>query len=163
MHATPCRPPVIPAVVFAAAFLAGCAGTQPERAAAPEPTRCTAPADGDPLVGSWMGVRKQPGVAGELRTHMHLRADGTMSYAEQLSRPGKAPQGLMEAGCWQREDEAMVLRTLESNGSPVDPEDPIYKNRYQVTRESAERISLKTPDGAALNARRMPADYRLPL
>lgn len=149
------------AVAFVAALLAGCAGLKPESGPAPVDTRCAAAAPGDALVGNWLSVRRESGVAGELRTYFSLRADGTMHYAEQLRRPGKAPQGLAETGCWHREGKAMVLRTVESNGSPVDPDDPIYINRYQLTRESGERIGLNAPDGARLDARRMPPDYRL--
>src|SRR5690606_12279535 len=98
-----------------------------------------------------------------LRTLVSLRADGTMSYDEQLTRPRKAPQGLSETGCWQRDGQALVLRTVESNGSPVDLEDPIYINRYTLNRETPERITLTGSDGVKLEARRMPPDYRLPL
>jgi len=153
----------IAAAAIAAIVLAGCAGPRPEQAPAPDETRCTAAAAGEPLVGNWLSVRKQSGVAGELRTHFNLRADGTMSYSEQLSRPGRAPQGLAETGCWLRDGKTLVLRTVESNGSPVDLEDPIYVNRYQITRESGERIGVQAPDGARLDAKRMPPDYRLPL
>lgn len=163
MHAFSDRRALIAAAAFAALTLAGCAGVRPDRAPAPDETRCAAAAAGDGLVGSWLSVRKQSGVAGELRTHIVLQADGTMRYAEQLSRKGRAPQGLAETGCWQRDGQVVVLRTVESNGSPVDLDDPIYVNRYQLTRESGERIGLRAPDGAQLDARRMPADYRLPL
>ena len=146
----------------AAVVLAGCAGMGGD-APAPDETRCAAAAANDALVGNWLSVRKQSGVAGELRVHIVLQADGTMRYGEQLSRKGRAPQGLAETGCWRRDGQAIVLRTVESNGSPVDLNDPIYVNRYQLTRESGERIGLKGPDGAQLDARRMPADYRLPL
>ena len=149
-------------VLLAALILAGCA-VPPPAAPPVDETRCTAAAPGDALVGSWLSVRKQTGVAGELRTHIVLNADGTMQYGEQLSRPGKAPQGLAETGCWLREGQTLVLRTLDSNGSPVDLDDPIYVNRYPLMRETAERLSLHAPDGARLDARRMPPDYRLPL
>ncbi len=85
-----------------------------------------------------------------------------MSYTEQLSRPGKLPQGLSETGCWYRDGQAVVLRTVESNGSPVDLDDPIYVNRYAVTQESGNRVRLQSSDGVRLDARRMPPDYRLP-
>lgn len=157
------RRPVI-AMAFAAALLAACAGPQPERK--PEPptgTECRAATAGDSLVGNWLSVRRQAGVTGELRTLFVFNADGTMRYGEQLARPRKAPQGLDETGCWHREGKTVVLRTVESNGSPVDLQDPIYVNRYQVTREGGDRIQLRAPDGAQLDAKRMPPDYRLPL
>ncbi len=150
-------------VIVAAAVLAGCAGGPPESAGPARDTACRAVAQNEALVGSWLSVRRTPGVAGELRTLIQLRADGTMSYAEQLRRPRGAPQGLAETGCWHREGGTVVLRTVESNGSPVDLDDPIYVNRYQLVQERGERIRLHSPDGAQLDARRMPADYRLPL
>ena len=152
----------ISAVSFAA-ILAGCAAPQPERRQEPATPVCSAVAADHPLVGSWLSVRRRSGVVGELKTLFVLRADGRMAYGEQLSRPGKAPQGLAETGCWHREGDALVLRTVESNGSPVDLDDPIYINRYRITRESGQRIGLHAPDGADLDARRMPPDYRLPL
>lgn len=155
------RRPALAMAALAAAVLAGCVAPRPEPAPHDD-TRCSTAAPGDALVGNWLSVRKQSGVAGELRTHIVLKADGTMSYGEQLSRSGKAPQGLAETGCWRREGQVMVLRTVESNGSPVDPNDPIYVNRYQITRESGDRLSLQTSDGVRLDARRMPPDYRLP-
>lgn len=149
------------AAILTTLALAGCAGRGPA-APPPDQTRCTAAAPDDALPGNWLSVRRASGVAGELRTHIVLNADGTMRYAEQLSRPGKAPQGLAETGCWQRDGEALVLRTLESNGSPVDLEDPIYLNRYQLVSAAGDRLGLQAPDGARLDARRMPPDYRLP-
>ena len=127
-----------------------------------EDDSCRVAAAQDGLVGSWLSVRKQPGVAGELRTHFVLNADGTMRYEEQLTRSGRAPQGLAETGCWSRDGQTLVMRTMESNGSPVDREDPIYVNRYTISREAGDRMSLQTPDGARLDAKRMPLDYRLP-
>ncbi|HZH57065.1 hypothetical protein [Yanghanlia caeni] len=143
------------------AALAGCAGLQPEGPAAPPDTTCKAAAPGDALTGNWLSVRREKGVAGELRTFFALQPDGTMRYAEQLRRPGHPPQGLAETGCWHREGATLVLRTVESNGSPVDLDDPIYVNRYQITRESGERLRLAAPDGVQLDARRMPPDFRL--
>ena len=143
------------------AVLGGCAAPQPERAPERPDTSCKAAAPGDSLVGNWLSVRRESGVAGELRSFFALQADGTMNYAEQLRRPKHPPQGLAETGCWHREGSTLVLRTVESNGSPVDLDDPIYVNRYQITRESVERLGLTTPDGARIDARRMPPDYRL--
>lgn len=156
------RKGLLPALVMLAAMgLAGCAAPRPDTAE-PIDTRCTSAVTDGALTGNWLSVRKQAGVAGELRTHIVLRADGTMSYGEQLSRRGKAPQGLAETGCWQREGRTMILRTVESNGSPVDPQDPIYINRYQIIQETGDSLELQSSDGVRLNARRMPPDYRLP-
>ena len=142
--------------------LAGCTAPRPVPPAPEDDTRCIEAAAGDALIGNWLSVRKQQGVAGELRTHFVLSADGTMTYGEQLVRGRGAPQGLAETGCWRREGQTMVLRTVESNGSPVDPKDPIYVNRYEISGETAERLVLRAPDGARLEAKRMPSDYRLP-
>ncbi len=151
------------ALGLAAAVLAGCAVSPPKQAQAPVGPECAAAAPDESLVGNWLSVRRISGVTGELRTLFSLRADGTMSYSEQLSRPRKAPQSLAETGCWHRDGKIIVLRTVESNGSPVDLEDPIYVNRYQLTSEGGERLGLHAPDGVKLDARRMPPDYRLPL
>jgi len=151
------------AAAAAIVALAGCAGAPSQRAPAAPDTACSAAPADESLVGSWLSVRRESGVTGELRTLISLRADGTMSYAEQLSRPRRGPQGLAETGCWRREGTTLVLRTVESNGSPVDLDDPIYVNRYQVISEAGGRITLRTPEGVRLEARRMPPDYRLPL
>lgn len=151
------------AMAAVAAVLAGCAVAPPERAVVPKETACRTAAAGEALVGNWLSVRRVSGVTGELRTYLRLRGDGTMTYEEQLSRPRKAPQGLAETGCWHREGDMLVLRTVESNGSPVDLDDPIYVNRYRIVREGGERMGLRTPEGVQLDARRMPPEYRLPL
>lgn len=141
--------------------LAGCAGTAPERKPATTDTVCTPVAPNDALIGPWLSVRKHAGVSGELKTLFDLRADGTMQYMEQLTRPRRAPQGLMETGCWQRDGNTLVLRTLESNGSPVDVDDPIYVNRYTLSGQPGERLRMRSPDGVSLDARRMSPGYRL--
>src|SRR5690606_16208947 len=148
--------------VAAALLLAGCVAQRPAPEPVDEVIRCKPAAAGDALVGSWLSVRKQTGVAGELHTHILLNQDGTMSYGEQLRRPRTPPQGLAETGCWQREGQSIVMRTLESNGSPVDTQDPIYVNRYEIKRESTQALALTGPDGVSLNFKRMPPDYRLP-
>ncbi|HLT99672.1 MAG TPA: hypothetical protein VKZ70_08025 [Burkholderiaceae bacterium] len=145
-----------------ALLLAGCVAQRPAPEPVEEPVQCKAAAPGDALIGNWLSVRKQTGVAGELHTHIVLNQDGTMRYGEQLRRSKTPPQGLAETGCWHREGQSMVMRTLESNGSPVDTQDPIYVNRYEITRESAQALGMKGPDGANLTFKRMPSDYRLP-
>ncbi len=157
----PTRPSMAVVAMGAIALLAGCAGPAEQKRASPDDTACVPAAQADPLVGKWLSVRRESGVSGELKTFFDLRADGTMSYTEQLTRPKRPPQGLAETGCWRRDGDAFVLRTLESNGSPVDTKDPIYQNRYQLTGKAGERLSLRSPDGVKLDARRMPPDYRL--
>lgn len=149
------------AVILATgAVLAGCAvSTAPQQE---QDTRCKPAAANDNLVGNWLSVRKQSGVAGELHTMFTLNADGTMAYAERLKRGRQPSQGLSETGCWERDGQGIKLRTLESNGSPVDLQDPIYVNRYQVKSLSGSRLQLLF-QGATLDARKMPPDYRLPL
>jgi hypothetical protein len=153
-------------VVFTALFaavLAGCAGTAPKQEPKPTPpdTQCMPAAQGDALIGAWLSVRKHSGVSGQLKTFFDLRADGTMEYAEQLTRPSQPPQGLSEKGCWRREGNSLVLRTLESNGSPVDADDPIYVNRYTLTGQAGDRLKMQSPEGVKLEARRMSPGYRL--
>ena len=148
------------AAVFVA-VLAGCAAPAPERKPPPADTECVSAAQGDALIGSWLNVRKHAGVSGELKTLFELHPDGTMQYTEQLTRPGRAPQGLMEKGCWRRDGNTLVLRTLESNGSPVDVDDPIYVNRYALSGVAGERLKLRSPDGVQMDARRMSPGYRL--
>src|SRR5690606_28804749 len=72
-----------------------------ERAA--QPAACKAVSGDDVLVGNWLSVDSRKGVAGSLRTLYTLSLDGTMTYVEQLKRPGKPSQGLHESGCWQRD------------------------------------------------------------
>ena len=144
--------------------LAACAPIKPAPAPAAEPPArpsCTAAAAGDPLVGNWLSVRSQKGVAGALRTLYTLNADGTMHYVEQIKRPRAPSQGLYESGCWSHDGQTLTLRTLESNGSPVTLDDPIYTNHYRVVRVTAAELQISGPGGAA-KARRMSPGYRLP-
>ncbi|MBV2180437.1 hypothetical protein [Castellaniella sp. MT123] len=143
--------------------LAACAPTKPAVAPAVSiatPT-CAPAATGDRLVGNWLSVTSQKGVAGALRTLYTLNPDGTMSYVEQIKRPRAPSQGLEESGCWSREGETLVLRTLESNGSRVNLNDPIYTNRYRVVRADATELRLLGTNGT-VRARRMSPGYRLP-
>ena len=144
--------------------LAACAPIQ--HASAPADTQpatpsCTAAAAGDPLIGNWLSVSSQKGVAGALRTLYTLNPDGTMNYVEQIKRPRAPSQGLYEAGCWSRDGQTLVLRTQESNGSPVNLDDPIYTNRFRVEQANATELRLNGPDGA-VKAHRMSPGYRLP-
>ncbi len=144
--------------------LAACAPIKPVSAPAQAPAArpsCTAAVAGDPLVGNWLSVSSQKGVAGALRTLYTLNPDGTMNYVEQIKRPRTPSQGLYESGCWSHEGQTLILRTLESNGSPVNLDDPIYTNRHRVDRVNATELRLSGPDGA-VKARRMSPGYRLP-
>jgi len=156
----------VPTVVASALLmlLAGCAVRRP---APPPPAKhaetvqCRAAPQGDALIGTWLSMGREKGIAGQLRTLFALHPDGTMAYAEQLVRGKRPPQGLDESGCWHREGQTLVLRTTQSNGAAVDLHDPIYVNRYAIVSQSGAALTLKGRDGV-LKARRMPPGYRLP-
>src|SRR5690606_654716 len=62
--------------------LAACAPIKPAQPPAEPATArpsCVAAVAGDPLVGNWLSVSSQKGVAGALRTLYTLNPDGTMS------------------------------------------------------------------------------------
>lgn len=149
---------------LAVALVAGCA--VPVKTTPPPPVKetptCEAAASGDALVGNWLSVHRQKGVAGELRTLFTLHPDGAMAYTEQLKRGKNPSQGIDEAGCWKRGQQTLVLQTLLSNGAPVETGDPIYTNRYTIVSASGQSLTLKSPDGATIKAKRMSPGYRLP-
>jgi hypothetical protein len=149
--------------IAAAALLAGCASKAPPPAAPAKPVSvvCKAVPANNPLVGVWLSVRKEKGVVGEMRTLFTFKSDGTMDYAEQLKRGRQPPQGLSESGCWNRASQTLLVRTTQSNGVPVDLNDPIYVNRYAIVSQMGKTLVLKGTDGT-LTARRMPDGYRLP-
>lgn len=146
------------------ALLASCALPPTDTPDAREQTRpaCSPSEAADGLIGNWLVVRTQKGVAGELRTLFTLNPDGSMAYTEQLKRPGSPSQGLSETGCWHREDQTLVMRTYESNGLPVDLDDPIYINRYPIVAADEKMLRLSTPEGVTITAGRVSAGYRLP-
>lgn len=164
MHDLLLRPRTLVVGLAAAVFMAGCAA--PVSAPPPPPPKtapaCQAAASGDVLVGNWLSVRKQKGVAGELRTLFTLHSDGRMAYTEQLKRGKNPSQGLDETGCWRHEGQALVLQTLLSNGAPVDLDDPIYTNRYTVVSAGGNALTLQGSDRAVFKAKRMSPGYRLP-
>lgn len=144
--------------------LSACAPTRPP--VAPAPAAVAAPAcapvpTGEKLVGNWLSVTAQKGVAGSLRTLYTLNPDGTMNYVEQIKRPRTPSQGLEESGCWSHEGGQLVLRTLESNGVQVNLKDPIYTNRYRIIRVDAAELRFQGANGQ-VRARRMSPGYRLP-
>ncbi len=96
-------------------FVAGCAApvSAPPKPPVKPQVKCQAAATGEALTGNWLSVRKQKGVAGELRTLFTLHADGVMSYTEQLKRGKNPSQGLEETGCWQRKQQTLTLQTLD--------------------------------------------------
>lgn len=147
-----------------AVLLAGCVATvdKPPVAVQPAIPECQPAAAGDPLVGNWLSVRTQKGVVGELRTLFTLHADGTMAYTELLKRGKQPSQGLAETGCWQHSQQALVIQTLESNGAPINLEDPIYKNNYTIMSVNTKVLTLQGPDGKTIKARSMSPGYRLP-
>ncbi|MFA5665235.1 hypothetical protein [Castellaniella sp.] len=128
----------------------------------PAAAACVPVADGDPLVGNWLSVSAQAGVAGALRTLYTLNADGSMAYVEQIKRPRQPSQGLYETGCWTYQGQTLTLRTQESNGLPVNLDDPIYINRFRVLRVQPDALRLQGPQGQAIQAKRMSPGYRLP-
>ncbi len=154
----------LPLVMAGCLLLAACGLQAPSVApgAAAGLPSCVAVAPSEPLLGSWLAVHSRKGVAGEMRTLFSLQADGSMRYDEQLRRKGKPSQGLSETGCWQREGDTLVLRTLESNGSPVDLDDPMFLNRFRILARDGEVLRLQPAHGQVLNARRVSAGYRLP-
>ncbi|HUG58381.1 MAG TPA: hypothetical protein VL002_09125 [Candidimonas sp.] len=158
------RPRMLIAGLAATLLVAGCAA--PVSAPPPPPVKeapkCQVAAPGDALVGNWLSVRKQKGVAGELRTLFTLHPDGTMAYTEQLKRGKNPSQGIDEAGCWKRDQQTLVLQTLLSNGAPIEASDPIYTNRYAIVSASGQVLNLKAPGGTAIKAKRMSPGYRLP-
>lgn len=123
---------------------------------------CQPVAADEAVIGNWLSKRSQKGVVGELRTLFTLQADGRMLYTEQLKRPRQPSQGLSESGCWWREGDQVVLKTLESNGLPVDSEDPIYTNHYKITHLSTDKLRLQSADGVEYNTTRTSPGYRLP-
>lgn len=141
-------------------LVVGCA-TPPPKPSAPAVQSCQAAPAGDVLIGTWLGVHKQKGVAGELHILFDLRADGTMSYTEQLKRGKRPPQWLNEMGCWNSKGQTLTLRTLTSNGVPVESADPIYTNQYTIGARPGKELSLQGAQ-RLLKARRMPAGYRMP-
>lgn len=146
-------------------FVAGCAAPVPPAepdSQAQELPACTPVAETETLLGNWLVVRSQKGVAGELRTLFTLQADGSMAYTEQLKRPGQPSQGLSETGCWYREGQELVMRTQESNGLPVDLDDPIYTNRYPIISADEKMLRMTTPEGVNVSAKQMSPGYRLP-
>jgi len=145
---------------LAAAALAACAPTGSVRQQQTAP-QCRPAAAGEAVVGNWLSVASQRGVAGAIRTLYTLNSDGTMVYVQQIKRPRTPSQGLHESGCWQREGQTLVLRTVLSNGSPVNLDDPIYTNRYEILDVDPARLRLRGAEGL-VDVRRMSAGYRLP-
>lgn len=157
------RKPLLPVIFIG--VMAGCAVPVPSddpEVRDTSPPACTPAASSDVLLGNWLAVRSQKGIAGELRTLFTLHADGTMAYTEQLKRPRQPSQGLYETGCWVRQGQALILQTQESNGSPVDLDDPIYTNRYAIISSDENMLRLTTPEGTPISAKQMPSGYRLP-
>lgn len=151
-------------MISAVALLAACTtpAPPPVEVKPKEPPRCVPAAEGESMVGNWLNVRSQKGVAGELRTLFTLNPDGTMAYTEQLKRGKHPSQGLSEAGCWKRDQQTLVLQTLTSNGAPVEFDDPIYTNRYTIVSATGKALDLRDRDGVSIKARRMSPGYRLP-
>lgn len=152
-------------VVLVSSVLAACSSLTPPPPAkdkAKAPQICEPAAADDALIGNWLNKRTQKGVAGELRTLFTLQADGRMLYTEQLKRPRQPSQGLSESGCWWRENDQLILKTLESNGLPVDDTDPIYTNAYIISHHNTDKLKLKSNEGVSYDTERTSPGYRLP-
>lgn len=152
-------------VVLVGSVVTACssfAPTPPAKDKAKAPQICEPAAVDDALIGNWLNKRTEKGVAGELRTLFTLQADGRMLYTEQLKRPRQPSQGLSESGCWWRESDQLVLKTLESNGLPVDDSDPIYTNAYRINHHSADKLKLSSSEGVTYETERTSPGYRLP-
>lgn len=152
--------------LLAGLVLTGCAqqqGSQNRVEQQPVSLEACKPAQADDqLVGNWLSKRQEKGVAGELRTLFTLQQSGQMAYTEQLKRARQPSQGLSETGCWWREGNTLVLETRESNGVEVDTADPIFTNRFSVTRLEAERLVLSSSSGSRYVLTRTSQGYRLP-
>ncbi len=146
---------------IAALLVGGCAQA-PKQAKHTSEINCVSPGNAA-LEGNWLGDRKQAGVAGSFQVWMHLRPDGSMTYAERLQRQGKPSQSLRETGCWQHDagNGDLILRTLKSNGAWVEADDPIYVNRYSSVVQGAGQLRLGSGQ-SGFSLKRMPDDYRLP-
>ena len=149
-------------IAVLAGGLLGCAPVTRQKTELPEPLpQCQPARPESPLAGNWLGTRKSAGMSGELKVWLQLQPNGKMAYSEQLQRRGKPPQMLSEDGCWRVEGETLILQTLNSNGSPVEADDPIYTNPYQVVSQTGRQLRLRGPEGA-FTVGRMPDNYRLP-
>lgn len=152
-------------VVVLGGVVAACSSYPPAPTPAPEPKEtqlCKPVAPNEALIGNWLNKRSEPGVMGELRTLFTLKADGHMLYTEQLKRPRQPSQGLSESGCWWREADQLILKTLNSNGVAVDEEDPIYTNYYTIKHVSEDKLGLTGGDGMVYSTERTSPGYRLP-
>jgi hypothetical protein len=144
-------------------LLAACApmSKTPPAPKNPVAAACQPAQAGDALAGSWLSVYKRKGVAGQFHVLFVFHPDGSMIYTEQIRRGRKPPQELDETGCWHHDKQALVVQTTQSNGVPVESNDPIYTNQYTIVSQRGNMLSLTGPDGA-IKARRMPPGYRLP-
>lgn len=152
-------------VVVLGGVVAACSSYPPAPTPAPELKEtqlCKPVAPNEALIGNWFNKRSEPGVMGELRTLFTLKADGHMLYTEQLKRPRQPSQGLSESGCWWREADQLILKTLNSNGVAVDEEDPIYTNYYTIKHVSEDKLGLTGGDGMVYSTERTSPGYRLP-
>ena len=148
-------------VIAAGVVLAGCA-VAPQKPAKEQGTSCKAVSANDPFIGNWLAVRRYQGVPGELHMLISLKADGTMAYTEQLKRGKSLPRQLNETGCWSRNNSTLTLRTTQSNGVPVELDDPIYANQFEIRSQAGKTLTLVGPQGE-IKAQRMPDDYRFPI
>ncbi|OZI40774.1 hypothetical protein CEG14_03165 [Bordetella genomosp. 1] len=150
--------------------LAGCAVKKPaENAGAAEPAPpkkvvCTPASANSPMVGTWYSVSRPRGFAGDFQSLTVLSADGTMSYETQLKVGKRTRPALRETGCWTHDNGIYTLQTTQSNGEPVDADDPIYRTAYKVESVDRTKLTLREmkSNGQVVTARRMQPGYRMP-
>jgi uncharacterized protein (DUF736 family) len=135
---------------------------QPTTPVETRPVACTPASPEDPVIGNWLSKRNEKGIQGELRTLVTLQANGQMLYTEQVKRPRQPSQGLSEAGCWVRDGQAVVLQTLESNGLAVEPDDPLFTNRFVIERQQGKRLVVRSETGTRYSLEQVSPGYRLP-
>lgn len=140
--------------------LAACAPIE-QKPAQQTDLNCTPVAADNPMVGNWLSIGSQQGVAGALRTLYTLNVDGSMEFIQQIKRSQMPSQGISESGCWQRNGEILVLRTDKSNGLPVNLSDPIYTSKYRIIQLDQSELQLQGDTGS-IKAKRMSPGYRLP-
>ena len=82
--------------------------------------------------------------------------------AGHFGHPVVVTPSLRERNFGIYEGQELVMRTQESNGLPVDLDDPIYTNRYPIISADEKMLRMTTPEGVNVSAKQMSPGYRLP-